>query len=183
MKLKFIFSLLLVLTISSRTQLFAQHEKETENSEEFEHHLVAIVIGHTHVPGAFQSSSGTGTVIVASWGLNYDYWINEKWAIGLHTDMEIATYIIEDNTGSHIERERPIIVSIVGSYKPWRRLMVGAGFGQEIEPHHNFWVYRFGVEYAVELPNRWDLAPALVVDLKENHYHSWTIGLGVGKRF
>lgn len=184
-KLKGCFSVLLILLLIffSKAKLLAQEHNENGAHTKFLHHRASIIIGHTHVPKAFQSSTGSGTIIVPSWGLNYDYWINHKWAIGLHADMEIATYIIEDNTGSHIERERPIIISLVGTYNPWKGLLLAIGFGKEFEPHHNFWVYRFGLEYEIELPHHWDLAPALVFDVKENLYDSWTIGLTVGKRF
>lgn len=80
--------------------LLAQEHSKEGKKEEFKHHNVALVIGHTHIPKAIQSSSSTGGVIVPSWGLNYHYWLNKTWAIGLHTDMEIASYIIEDNTGT-----------------------------------------------------------------------------------
>lgn len=174
----------ILFLLSINASLYAQEHREEHSHEAITHHRLALVIGHTHVPKAFQSTTGgTGTIIVPSWGFNYDYWFNPKWAIGLHMDMEIATYIIEDNTGSHLERERPIIVSIVGTYKPWKGLLLGIGFGKEFEPHHDFWVYRFGVEYEIELGHHWDIAPALVFDVKEDFYDSWTIGLGVGRRF
>lgn len=169
--------------LSINASLFAQQHEEEQEHEVIKHHMVALVIAHTHIPKGYQSSKGTEILIVPSWGLNYDYWFNTTWAIGLHADMEIATYIIEDDTGTDLERERPIIISIVGSYKPWKGLMFGVGFGKEFEPHHNFWVYRFGVEYGIKLPHHWDIGPALVFDFKENLYDSWTIGLGIGKRF
>lgn len=176
--------LVVLFLFSTKAQLFAQDHSETENHGDIVHHRIALMIGHTHVPKAVQSTTGgSGTIIVPSWGLNYDYWFSNAWALGLHMDMEIATYIIEDNTGTALERERPIIISIVGTYKPWKGLMLGVGFGKEFEPHHDFWVYRFGVEYEIEIGHHWDIAPALVFDVKEDLYDSWTIGLGVGKRF
>ena len=158
-------------------------QSQEQHHTEFKHHRLAVIIGHTHVPKGFQSSKGTENIIVPSWGFNYDYWINSSWAIGLHVDMEISTYVIEDNSGSNLERERPYIIAIVGSYNPWKGLLLGAGFGKEIETHQNFWVYRFGLEYGIELPHDWDLEPALVWDIKGSLYDSWTIGIGIGKRF
>jgi len=160
-----------------------QAQEHSEEHLTFKHHRVALVIGHTHVPKAFQSSAGSKEVIVPSWGFNYEYWLNHKWAIGLHSDMEIATYIIEHFDGTELERERPVIVSLVGIYKPWKGLELLTGFGKEFEPNHSFWVYRFGLEYEIEIGNEWDIAPTLVYDIKEDLYDSWTIGLGVGKRF
>ena len=152
--------------------------------EEFnKHNRVSIVMGHTHVPKGVPAAPGGGSIIVASWGLNYEYWFNKKWGIGLHNDMEIATYLIESSDGSQIQRSRPVIISLVGIYNPWKGLEFLAGVGREFEEHHDFWVYRFGVEYEIEIGNHWDLAPAFVVDIKENLYDSFTIGLVIGKRF
>jgi hypothetical protein len=151
--------------------------------EEFKHNRASIVLGHTHIPKGVPAVPDGGSVIVASWGLNYEYWFNRKWAIGLHNDMEIATYIIEDANGNIIERSRPIIVSLVGVYNVWQGLEIIAGLGREFEEHENYWVYRFGLEYEIEIGNNWDLAPALVFDAKENLYDSWTIGIVIGKRF
>jgi hypothetical protein len=165
------------------THVQAQEDEKHQEYEQFKHHRLALVISHTHVPKAFQSSTGSNTVIVPSWGLNYEYWLNRKFAIGLHSDMEIASYIIEDENGQELERTRPVIVALVGIYNPWRGLELLAGFGREFEEHHKFWVYRLGVEYEIEIGHNWDIAPGLVFDIKENLYDSWTIGLGVGKRF
>ncbi len=159
-------------------------DQATDEKEEFKHNRLAIVISHTHIPKAFQSSAGSNNaVIVPSWGFNYEYWINRKFALGLHSDMEIATYIIEKEDGTELERERPIIIALVGICAPWRGLEFIGGIGKEFEPHENFWVYRFGVEYEIEIGNEWDIAPGLVFDIKENLYDSWTLGLGIGKRF
>lgn len=97
--------------------------------------------------------------------------------------MEISAYIIEDNNGGQLARTRPIIITIVGIYKPWKGLELVTGFGREFEEHHDFWVYRFGVEYEIEIGNNWDIAPAFVVDIKENLYDSFAIGSSVGKLF
>lgn len=172
-------TVLFILLVFNFQNLFAQEQEK----EAFSHHKVALVLGHTHIPNAYQSTTGSQAVIVPSWGLNYDYLFNERWSIGVHFDMEIATYIIENADGSDLERERPVIISLIGTYKLHKGLMIGGGFGKEFEAHQNFWVYKFGVEYEFELSEQWGLAPSLVIDIKENLYHSWTIGLGVGRRF
>ncbi len=157
------------------------HDKE--ENEEFKHNRLALVIGQTHVPKAFQSTKGDEGIIVPSWGLNYEYWFNHKFALGLHSDMEISNYIIEEENGQELERTRPLIVALIGIYNPWKGLELLGGFGREFEEHKKFWVYRFGIEYEIEIGHHWDIAPGLVFDIKEDLYDSWTIGLGVGKRF
>ena len=163
--------------------LLAQEHEEDKTHEKTKHHRVALMISHTHIPSGLPSVSNSGPLIVPSWGFTYNYRFNEKWTIGLHTDMEIATYIIEDENGEQLQRTRPIIISLVGGYNLWKGIEIVVGFGREFEEHHNFWVYRFGIEYNIEIGNHWDIGPALMFDVKENLYDSWTVGLVVGKKF
>ncbi len=155
---------------------FSQHQKiETDHQEEAEHHSfkphkLAVIISHTHVPKGVHSADNQSTLIIPSWGLNYEFWFNPKWALGLHNDMEISTYIIDEGKSSELERERPLIVSLVGIYKPTHHLILLAGGGREFEKNENFWIIRMGIEYEFELNNHWDLAPSLVFDLKEDVY-------------
>ncbi len=157
--------------------------EEDHEMEKMVHHKVSLIISHTHIPKGNSSAQNETFLIVPSWGLNYEYWINHKWAIGMHNDMEISTYVIIDEHGSEIERERPIISTIVGIYKPNKLINLIAGFGREFEANENFWVLRFGIDLEFEMHNGWELAPSLVYDIKETIYDSWTIGLGIGKRF
>ena len=34
-----------------------------------------------------------------SWSLNFDYWISNKWAIGVQNDLILESFIIEDHEG------------------------------------------------------------------------------------
>jgi len=173
---------LVALLITLPIGVNAQDQKE-EESEKFAHHRIALVLSHTHVPQGASSVNESEPLIIPSWGLDYEYWVSEKWAIGLHSDMEVSTYVIEDQEGVELERERPVILSLVGIYNPWQTVQFVAGFGREFEGNENFWVYRLGLEYEIEIGSEWDVAPSLVLDLKEATYNSWTLGIGVGKRF
>ena len=175
--------LILLIVFSQPAYLLAQEQEETKTVEEFKHHRVSLMISHTHIPKGVPSVASSTAVTVPSWGITYNYRINDKWAIGVHTDMEIATYLIEDANGDQLERSTPIIVALMGGYNIWKGIELAVGFGREFEEHHNFWVYRFGVEYNIELGHHWDIAPALIFDIKENLYDSWTIGVVVGKKF
>jgi hypothetical protein len=171
---------LIIVFLLSPVVSFAQEEGHEEKET---HHRVSIMIAHTHVPKGVSSVTGSGALVIPSWGLNYEYWFNRKWAIGLHNDMEISTYVIEDENGGLLERTRPLIVTVVGIFNPWKGLELITGFGREFEEHQNFWVYRFGIEYELGIGHHWDIAPALTFDVKENLYDSWTLGLVIGKRF
>ena len=141
-----IYLIFLIVAIVSSTAFAQDHEPE----EVFKHNRVSLTFGHTHIPRGSPGVNNSSSLVVPSWGLNYEYWFSRKWALGLHNDTEIATYVVEDNTGSTIERERPVIVSLVGIYNPWKGLEFVAGFGREFETHKSFWVYRAAIEYEIE---------------------------------
>jgi len=164
------------------TELYAQEHSEEEHKE-FKNHRISITLSHTHVPRGIDNDGSSGSLIIPSWGLNYEYWFNHNWAIGMHNDMEITSYVITERNDVILERERPFIVSIVGIYKFNSGLEILTGFGYELEKHENFMVFRLGVEYEFELGKEWDLAPGIVFDAKEDIYSSYTLGLTVGKRF
>ena len=161
----------------------AQNHVEHDSKEARKHHRVAIMISHTHIPKGVHSVHTNAGLIVPSWGFNYEYWFNTKWALGMHNAMDITTYIIEDENGEDLVRERPIIVSLVGIYNPWKGLELVMGAGREVEESNKFWVYRIGLEYEIEIGAHWDIAPGLIFDIKEDIYSSWSVGMSVGKRF
>jgi len=159
----------------------AQEQHTVNEMVPFSPHRIAIMIGHTHIPKASTGTQESG-IIVPSWGLSYSYWINYQWAVGIQSDMEIASYVVEEHDSKEIERERPIILALVGIFKPTHHIVLLGGFGREFEKHNDYWVTRLGFEYEFELQDGWDLSPGLVYDIKESAYDSWTIGLAVGKR-
>lgn len=174
-------TLLVIAALIWFTPGFSQeHEEE---SEHYKHHRIAAIISHTHIPKGYHTTQGDKAIVVPSWGINYEYWFNPKWAIGIHNDMEIANYIIKTPDKIELERERPFITSVVGIYKPWKGFEFVAGFGKEFEKNHNFSVYRFALEYELEIHHHWDVAPGLILDVKEDTYNSWTFGITIGRRF
>ena len=181
----FFYTLLQVLIVST---LHGQdHEEvathEHENESEHSRHSISIMIGHTHIPKGFHGAENSEALVVPSWGLNYVFHFNEKWAIGWLNDVEIATYVIQEPDGDIIKRERPVITSLVGIFRPNKYIGLLAGFGREFEKHHSYWIFRTGVEMEFEINESWAILPSLTYDLKEEIYDSWAIGLAVAKRF
>ena len=159
------------------------HEEVTNHENKHLRHSISIMIGHTHIPKGFNRAERIEKLIVPSWGLNYVFHINEKWAIGWLNDMEVATYVVQDSDGDRIIRERPIITTLVGFFRPNKYIGLFVGVGKEIEKHRNFWVLRTGIEIEIEINESWAMLPSLTYDLKEEIYDSWAIGLAVAKRF
>ena len=120
---------------------------------------------------------------VPSWSFNYDYWIGNKWAIGLQSDFVMENFVVETEHGNELEREKPVALIPVGLYKPFKHFSFIIGSGIEFEKHENLWLTRMGLEFGAELPNSWEAGIALVWDAKWNHYNSWLIEFSFSKIF
>lgn len=168
----------LSLTASAQGVAFEEEVTKEENIPPFR---VAALIGHTVVPA---EHAGT-RVIVPSWGLDLEYWFGRKWGVGLHSDIELESFVIirQGVEEEELERIRPVVITLDALYNPWKGLILQLGPGIEFERTENFAVVRAGVEYEVEIGHGWDLAPTFFYDSRFDEYHTWTFALPVGKRF
>jgi hypothetical protein len=131
-------------------------------------------LGHTHV---FQGRlpGEPDFRILASWALSYDYWLTDRWAIGLQNDMIVEEFVIEHGGDEILERNRPIAVIPSVLYKPLEWLTLIAGLGREFAPEENLTLTRFGAEVGWHVGSDWEVGAGLVWDAKWDFYDS--IGL------
>lgn len=157
--------------------LFSQEEMEA-----CKHFRISPVLSHTYIPTA--TSEGTQTIIVPSIGLDLEYWFSHKFGIGLHNDLELFNYEIE-KPGHQltVEREYPVVVTLDGLAKVYKDLVVVFGAGIEFEKNQNLFIVRTGLEYEIEFSEYWDLAPTFFYDYRHNEFGTWSIGIGIGRRF
>ena len=158
--------------------------QSTEESTEEEKggHRFSIMMANAHIPSATEVDGDKHILIIPTWGINYDYWFTEKWAVGLHTDFFLQQFKIEKHgTEQTVERSFPVAVSVAGLYKPVKPLTLLMGVGREFEKHEDFNLICFGAEYGFELPKNWELSLNLIYDSKIDAYDSWMFGLGVSK--
>jgi hypothetical protein len=118
---------------------------------------------------------------VPSWGFDYNYWITEHWAIGLHTDIMIEDFSVKDKGEDDkvIERTKPFAAVPAAVFKPKEHSSFIIGMGAEFASEGNFALTRLGYEYGWELPKLWELSAGLTYDIKWNVYDTWVMGLGV----
>lgn len=160
--------------------IFAQHQhKDHHDNHHTPHWRMAVILGHTFIPPHHLNAHAA----IPSWGLDIEYWIDRKWAIGLHNDLEIANFIIQENKEETIERSYPLVLTVDAIYNPWKGLICLIGPGIELENETNYRLIRAGIEYEIEIGNHWDIAPTFFYDTRFNAYNTWSIGLGIGKRF
>ena len=146
-------------------------------------HRVTLGLGHSFMSKGRNNEGKTVWLPVPSWSLNYDYWISNRWALGLQTDLVTETFEVEESDGQSLERERPVALVLAAIFKPGRHFSFIAGGGIEFEHERNLGLSRLGIEYGLELPKQWEAGVALIWDNKWNYYNSWAIEFTFAKLF
>ncbi len=173
--------LILILCLAT-SPLLAQNTDETKSEEAFYPHRLTMMMANSHIPAADQANGGKTFFVVPTWGFNYDYWFTRKWAIGLHNDLVLQQYKIEEQGDNKvIERSFPVSMCAMGLFKPANNWTLLAGFGRELEKHESFNMINIGVEYGIELPNEWELSFNFNYENKLEIYDSWIFGIGFSK--
>lgn len=186
-------------------QEHTKHQKVDQHSSESEHisghgelkkHVISASINHTVIFDGIKDGNSS-SLTLPSFGLNYTYVFNHKWAIGLHNDIILEDFVVKQSTtfetrsgdsggggeSTVIERGTPVAACIMGIYKPISWLGLMAGFGREFSSHEDFTVIRFGLEIPYHLPKNWELFGVLTYDINIDAYQSLTYGVGIGKLF
>ena len=164
---------------------WGQHSHTTVSNHDHIDHpswRVALLIGHTLIPEQHANQN----FFIPSWGLDIEYWFSSKVGVGLHNDLEVETFVIlrDSGEGDELERITPLVLTLDFLYKPYKGLVLQLGPGYEIEKEENFALFRAGVEYEIEFGNHWDVCPTVFYDSRfDMGYHTWSIALGIGKRF
>ena len=140
---------------------------------------IAFYIGHTLIP----ELSSDKNVLIPSYGLDIDYWFSDAFGLGIHSDIEIENFVVNKNESEEIERQFPLVLTLDALYSPIDGLIIQAGPGVELDPGKRFLLSRVGVEYEIPIGHHWDLSPAIFYDHRFNSFGTWTLSLGVGKRF
>lgn len=174
------FKLLFLLLVFTICSLSVQAE------DEHEHHSVngarlTGIMAYSLINNGF-SSETDDILVVPTVGLNFDYYLSEKWGLGIHSDILLQQFKVEKHDDhEEIIRENPIALCAMGIYKPHHRWALFAGYGIEIEKHENLNLVRFGAEYGIPLPKHWEVALSMEYDYKFNSYGALMFGIGFSK--
>jgi hypothetical protein len=141
---------------------------------------LTLGLGHTHVSEG-KVEGKTEWIVMPSWSLNYDYWVSDKWAVGLQTDLLLETFVIENHEEELIERKHPLAVVPVALYKAGKNLTLFGGIGMEFSSGQNLSTTRLGLEYGFHLPKNWEVGAAMLWDGKWNYYNSWSLTFTISK--
>lgn len=167
------------------TNLSAQeHAAGSMGSSEhsFKHFRTGLAMYHTYI--RTETSGNKKYLIVPSLGLDVEYWFNEKWGLGSHNDLELISFEVEEAGHMSIERESPLMLTLDALWKPYKGFVFLLGPGIEFEKTDNLFVVRGGIEYEIELKKmHWDIAPTIFYDRRMDAYDTFSVGIGIGKRF
>lgn len=160
---------------------FAQEKPEKEEGNKG-FHQISFMLSHSHI-GEGVVNGSKRNISAPSLGFDYNYWFQNKWAVGLHTDLITESFKIEDNGGVILDRSTPFAVVPAVSFKPKNHSVFVLGMGKEFAKEGNFNITRFGYEYSFELPKKFELSFAFTYDKKWEAYDIWSVGIIVSKLF
>lgn len=161
--------------------LFSQQSDAIDHKQNESYFRVSLGLAHTYLPE--ETANGTKNLILPSFALDIEYWINHKWGIGLHNDLELLNFEVKVEDQIFIEREFPVLLTLDVLWKPYKNAVLFLGPGIELEPIKNYFVFRAGFEYEIPFSVNWDLSPLIFYDMRDGAYNTLTIGLAVGYRF
>jgi hypothetical protein len=152
---------------------------ETPGEEHMlKHHRFSLLMYHNYLN--IETAEGPHLLIIPALGLDYEYWINDHWGLGLHNDV-VITHRIEHNMLSG--RTYPFLTTLDGLWKPYKGLVFLLGPGMEFEEEQQVFFIRGGIEYEIELGHHWDFSPTIFYDNRKSAFNTCSIGLGFGKKF
>ena len=169
--------------LAQESNTVPEGKNATEQESSVSRHSIGISINHARVFSGRDELGNNKKLSLAAWAIDYNYHLNPKWAIGLHTDIIFESFVVKRSDGVTIERSNPIAPALMGIFKPARHWSLLAGIGGEFTKEENLFLTRFGVEYNVEIRNRWELFGTFSYDIKWNAYDTWVLGMGVSKGF
>lgn len=171
--------LYLFILLAAISQLSIAQET---NEELKSYHKFSLVMSNCHVPDGI-SDGNKQWLVLSAWGIDYDFGINSKWAIGIHTDIVLENYVVNSMSAEEnvIERSFPITISSVAMYKPKEHLSFILGPGIETAKEEDLYLILAGLEYGWELEKDWEISLSLTNEFKVDKYNSWAFGIGISK--
>lgn len=177
---KFFLLFILLLLTNLITHSQDQQSSEEQHAEKVRHHWINVFSGITFIEEASTDGMNSQLLIVPTFAVDYEYIINHKFALVWSNDVELASYVVEDDASEELKREFAVVSSVVLAYSLYPFWAVFAGPGYEFETHQNFFVMKIGTELKKEFEDGWGLGISLSVDLKDVNT-SGTLGLVIKK--
>ena len=141
-----------------------------------------MLTGYGLVQGSVDENGNKSTKVIPVIGVDYEYFFNHKFGLGLLNDIELSSYSVEEDHQEYITRNYAFVSAVVFLYEPIIGWALIAGPGYEFERDHSFVLIKIGSELSKNFNDGWSVGVAAAYDIKEVN-SSFSIGLTVGKRF
>lgn len=146
-------------------------------------HKMGLYLGNSVVHEVHNNLTGKEQYVLApTFGLDYEYSLTERWAVGLYNEISFLNIDVETEHEEYIKRENVFLSSGVVVFEPIRHLAVFAGAGIEKDQHEVLLIKYIGVEYAFIHCNDWDVS-AEAGYINKDLYDSFNFGVVIGRRF
>ena len=118
--------------------------EESHESHALPGHRITLIMANSLVDNSFTEESGN-ILVVPTFGFYYDYFMNERWGVGLHTDILVQQFKVEKHGDKRqIVRGNPVGIAGMVLFRPHRRWVLMAGYGFELEKNENFQMFGIG---------------------------------------
>ena len=117
--------------------ILAQEEHHAETEVSLKRHKLGLFTGNTLIHGVHNTHTGKEQYILApTFGLDYEYWLSHKWAIGTYNEVAFLNIEVEQDHEVFVKRETGMLFSRVVVYEAFPRFSIFAGTGVEVDPSH-----------------------------------------------
>ena len=165
--------LLLAMLLVPAVTLTSAAQSTEEKTESNTRWRAVLMMANSHIPKA--SEGGQVVEVIPTWGLDLDYRVNPQWSFSLQTDIKVQSFEVEEN-GAQLSRSFPITVAMVSHYylpKHWS-FMLGPGY--EFERTKNIFLVKAGLEYGIELTERFEIGITAIYENRWEIYDGYTFG-------
>ena len=171
--------LIVLILFTAPLQLRGQTDNESSTKSHAKH-KVSLGLGHTHVPEG-ELLDRKNKLAFASWTFDYNFYFNTTWAVGLQTDLILESFVIARSNQEELEREFPFSITPVALFKPAKRWGLIGGVGAEFAPGETLIFTRLGLEYGVEISEKWEIGATFLWDARWDYFNSWGLAIIISR--
>jgi hypothetical protein len=184
MTMRVIVALIAIIGFSGSLDAQAQDDDKVKATDYFKksHLKLSAALEHARIRRGLSSGEASG-IAASAWALNLDYFISEKWSVGLHNDIILENFQVLDDEKEVVDRHYPLTLLPSLGYELAKHFSLTASAGAELSKEKNYFMYRIGTEYHLGFQKSWEFTASFNYDFKVRGYNSWNIGMGIGKFF
>ncbi len=179
-KIYFLTAICLALFINPT---FAQQESHESSEAPLKRHKAGLFLGNSLIHEVHNTQTGKEQYVLApTFGIDYEYWLSHKWAIGTYNEFAFLNIEVEHENEEFIKRENVVLFSGVVVYEILPRFSVFAGTGFETDANQTLWIRYLGIEYAFIRMDNWEVSVTAGY-VNKHLYDAFTFGVVIGRRF